>query len=744
MATIPILEAVMPAIHTDGEERLFGSRAAEWVHLLDFIPTAQHAAIANLTSTYDAWEAFNNAIESYGVTSGAFGHNGPEIRLPRGKVYISQPLHIKRTISIIGSGGSYHDDQGHTSQIEVAANQHGIIVHSFDSYALTSVTTAWATGQTYTVGTVRYVSAGNIYSVAVQGPGTTSVSPSHSSGSVSGADGYSWTWLATARKGTSCLFKSFRLKSLSLGGAITSGGTGTVGHGMWLRTRAVCQDLYVDGFAQDGYHIVATDSASTEFRGNANNWHIYGGRCSENGGNGLFIDGSDVNSGATFGADFSNNQGWGIHDSSFLGCFHHGASASNNGVEEGAERQYDGYRWTCVDEDDGPTEAPGSGDAWWANSRIGTSILWTGLAAYVAGSNTIFTPTTHAVYSCTIAGGGNSTNEPTHLTGAQAYADGYTWTISTTAALWTSGDTTIIEGGAYKFDGSSNQTIGFGCYVEGSQPIHLASRTILIAPGVTRSDLTGNSSGTLWNGSAGFSQLVIDGTDSTGGNYDWEIGKTNTADDFLARFIHDDYGEWRIVMNTDGTLSFEGDGGTMLVMTLSGTTIQFGRGADQEDQLYVPNLFLGSGTTDSARQLDSGSAAPTSGACGLGDFRINNAPAHAEPIGWRNVSAGSPGTWEPIENRTSYQTVSSDAAFSLTPLTSPHQTRHTGVLNADRAVTLSTTNAAAGMSFLLTRTGAGAFNLNVGTGPLKALATNTWCQVVYDGSAWYLAAYGAL
>ncbi|RWN51925.1 hypothetical protein [Mesorhizobium sp.] len=90
------------------------------------------------------------------------------------------------------------------------------------------------------------------------------------------------------------------------------------------------------------------------------------------------------------------------------------------------------------------------------------------------------------------------------------------------------------------------------------------------------------------------------------------------------------------------------------------------------------------------------------------------------------------------------QTIATDADFTLTPFSSPTETRHTGTLTADRAVTLSTTGAFAGMKFRITRTGGGAFNLNVGTGPLKALATNTWAEFSYNGTAWYLAAYGAL
>lgn len=90
----------------------------------------------------------------------------------------------------------------------------------------------------------------------------------------------------------------------------------------------------------------------------------------------------------------------------------------------------------------------------------------------------------------------------------------------------------------------------------------------------------------------------------------------------------------------------------------------------------------------------------------------------------------------------SYAVVATDAAFTLTPVTDAANIRHTGTLTADRTITLSTTNAYAGATFRVTRTGSGAFNLSVGG--LKNLATNSWAEVVYDGSAWYLAAYGTL
>jgi hypothetical protein len=82
------------------------------------------------------------------------------------------------------------------------------------------------------------------------------------------------------------------------------------------------------------------------------------------------------------------------------------------------------------------------------------------------------------------------------------------------------------------------------------------------------------------------------------------------------------------------------------------------------------------------------------------------------------------------------------------PHTWPTAVIYNTALTADRAVTLSTL---AGYVFkgarariIRTAASTGAFNLNVGTGPLKALATGQWCEVEYDGSAWLLTAAGSL
>jgi hypothetical protein len=88
-------------------------------------------------------------------------------------------------------------------------------------------------------------------------------------------------------------------------------------------------------------------------------------------------------------------------------------------------------------------------------------------------------------------------------------------------------------------------------------------------------------------------------------------------------------------------------------------------------------------------------------------------------------------------------TATTTSGFTWTPLSSAEIIYLTGTLASDQTVTLSTTNAFAGMTARFIRTGGGAFNWSVGG--LKNLATNTWCEVtVNDSSTWVLSAYGAL
>lgn len=87
-----------------------------------------------------------------------------------------------------------------------------------------------------------------------------------------------------------------------------------------------------------------------------------------------------------------------------------------------------------------------------------------------------------------------------------------------------------------------------------------------------------------------------------------------------------------------------------------------------------------------------------------------------------------------------------DAAKTLSRTTHEHTQQWISPLTADRAVTLSTTGAQTGHRFRIVRraSSTGAFNLNVGTGPLKALAAGQWCDVEFAAGAWIVTAFGSL
>jgi hypothetical protein len=92
------------------------------------------------------------------------------------------------------------------------------------------------------------------------------------------------------------------------------------------------------------------------------------------------------------------------------------------------------------------------------------------------------------------------------------------------------------------------------------------------------------------------------------------------------------------------------------------------------------------------------------------------------------------------------QNITVDAGFTLQSRVSPEVSVMTVALAASRTVTLSTTGAYEGDRFRVTRaasaTGAGV--LNIGAGPLKALAAGQFADVTYTNGAWALTAFGSL
>jgi hypothetical protein len=96
-------------------------------------------------------------------------------------------------------------------------------------------------------------------------------------------------------------------------------------HGVHSDTRFTIRNCVVTYFGDCGINIVASSPA-----GNANNWRIDNVRCAENGFDGLFVDGADVNAGVAIRLDCSANLRYGIFDSSFLGNTYVGCHTASN------------------------------------------------------------------------------------------------------------------------------------------------------------------------------------------------------------------------------------------------------------------------------------------------------------------------------------------------------------------------------------------------------------------------------
>jgi hypothetical protein len=130
-----------------------------------------------------------------------------------------------------------------------------------------------------------------------------------------------------------------------------------------------------------------------------------------------------------------------------------------------------------------------------------------------------------------------------------------------------------------------------------------------------------------------------------------------------------------------------------------------------------------------------------------GEFVVGiNTSGHAEEP-WEYVAGGVttvyPATVDKMNNILGTK-VRGDADVTITAGVDQIGQRFTTTLTAARAVTLSTTGAKKGHRFRIARPAGGAFNLNVGAGPLKAMAAATWAEFEFDGAAWMLISAGSL
>lgn len=124
-----------------------------------------------------------------------------------------------------------------------------------------------------------------------------------------------------------------QLAIVSRGGptGLNNGGTGVACDGILIRgpgTRVT--NVWAYSFKRNGVRIAASIGSGGATEGNANLWYLNDVHCLLNGGDGLYVDGLDANAGLALKVNCSNNLGWGINDSSFLGNTYIGCHTDSN------------------------------------------------------------------------------------------------------------------------------------------------------------------------------------------------------------------------------------------------------------------------------------------------------------------------------------------------------------------------------------------------------------------------------
>jgi hypothetical protein len=214
------------------------------------------AKLDNVTDDYDAWNrALNRALR---IDTVFFNTRvaGRIVFPDVGKSYVSQTLNVKSRFTLMGS--SSHIENSLNCCIRNPVDVGGIIINTYNTSGSTTV----AFG--------------------------------------SGADGSV-------------------IDGIAFEGGYWPGSTGTLGHGIRLRGRAIIRNVNVRGYALDGLHIRAAAGAGGDLEGNVNNFTAQDVRCQNNGRHGTLADLADANAGLLLRVDGDSNGGYGVYDSSFLG-----------------------------------------------------------------------------------------------------------------------------------------------------------------------------------------------------------------------------------------------------------------------------------------------------------------------------------------------------------------------------------------------------------------------------------------
>ncbi len=369
-------------------------------------------------------------------------------------------------------------------------------------------------------------------------------------------------------------------------------------HGIKVRSPYVrLENCQIVGFPSNGIDVLASYSTIPPTYGSLS---FFGKVRSEyNGGHGLFLAGDDTNAGVAINCDFSNNQGFGVNNRAFLNFTF--LALHTEGNEGGAPYYSTSGDWVgCYAE--GNQGAIVLHNGTWTGGVAGAGLFdefsdryrtpWTALDVIPAAG--VRRPTAdNDWYYISYAGGTTGAVEPT----------------------WPVGRGKTVTDGTVEW-------LCYGLTETTTTPILAINGRNLRALSVRTPDQIVSKMGS--DGAAAFAFQFSRLNQSTGveehgyalnydGAHDWGFYGINSAQ--TAAFL-----------TTEATANWP----------------QYGAGYFS----FPRGFIIGGG--GAYQRLLGGLEAPIAGAWIAGDTMFNATPAIGAAIGWRCVTSGSPGTWEPL------------------------------------------------------------------------------------------------
>lgn len=400
------------------------------------------------------------------------------------------------------------------------------------------------------------------------------------------ANKHGFVFHSTLSSGTTFQSAGSRLTGLT----IDSDGSGTSGHGVWRRDHVTVDHCRIRYFGGNGVHNQCTAGSGGATEGNGNQAEVCFVDVTWCWGNGFFNSGADANAGC-----FHHNSAVACglsgfrDDSAFGNCFGSTNHAATNCFR--SQVHYLGNHYTVLSDVLGGSTTPGTDDTVWELCGTGGPSFifpdWVSANDYQIGRPFLFS-SANARGTVLVAPYQEGDDTTSQVMAPALVLNGF-------IALNVKSTCAHIYGTVYGFAGSRN---GIGAF----DPANANNYAVL---------------GGDWN-----NRTLLYFTHATSWPSGW--------------FLKDESGDLiGCYANSDSLRYYRMTGPT--------TGLDFGRSGAVSYAFQVDSLFYGSG--NNARQLDTGTAAPVSGAWAQGDIRTNTGATAGQPAGWVCTVAGSPGTW---------------------------------------------------------------------------------------------------